>query len=442
MKTKLVLWGANSQDEKILVAVELLAEDNKVKIYTFPEAIATETFSQQMMTEWRLDKPVAFPEGFTETERALNLSDSLLPEQIKVERSDLVTRAQTEWQFIVLSSKLSQAYQSELEDLRERVSRLESYEKPIWEELKGFWDKVQEQVRERNLFRGHADALRDMTNELFTEMKSLRNKMDKEFAQQSKDNMQQFMDMLDGIEQRIADNKRLQGIFDELKKMQRQFREAKFTRDDRNKVWKRLDKSFKIVKEKRFGAESGDDRSPLERTQRRMKGLLGAIEKMEHSISRDQDELNFQNRKIARTDGQLEAQIRSAKIKMVEERINSKKLKLEDMLKTKAELERRTQSLEAKAAKRKEQEKIKEAEAEAKAKIQEQIKEEAATRAEDSDKLEQAAEQITAKPDAPEQAKAQATGGLDEVVATAQAVAAVVSGQVSEATAKLEKEQA
>ena len=173
MKTKLVLWGANAQDEKILIAMELRPKDNKVDMWTFPESIATEEFAQKMLSEWRNEKPVDFPEGFTKVERELSVTDSLLPEDIKVERTDVVNRAQTEWQFVVLSSKLNEVYQTELGELKEHVKELNAYKSETWDSLKVFWGKVQEQVRDRNLLREHADILREETNSLFTRMKEL-----------------------------------------------------------------------------------------------------------------------------------------------------------------------------------------------------------------------------------------------------------------------------
>ena len=196
MKTKLVLWGTNAQDEKVLIALNLRAKDNKVDIYTFPESIATDVFADQMLREWRNGQEVAFPEGYTTSETELTVAGSLLPEDLKVERGDIVQRAQTEWHFVVLSSKLNESYQSELDALKAKVEQLERYDKSVWEDLKSFWGKVQSQVKERNLFREHADSLRDNTNALFGKMKELRALVDQEFQKISKDNMEKFFENL------------------------------------------------------------------------------------------------------------------------------------------------------------------------------------------------------------------------------------------------------
>lgn len=427
MKTKLVLWGSNATEEKILIAMQLRPEDNKVDIWTFPEAVATDEFARQLLGDWRNDVDVAFPESATHLERELSMTDSLLPVEIKVERGDIIQRAQTEWHFVVLSSKLNEVYQTELSELKGKVAGLKSFSNDAWNELKTFWAKVQDQVRERNLLRGHADALRDDTNALFGKMKELRSALDEEFRQTSQGHHDQFIQTLVDLEKRAEEGTRLPALFDELKELQRSFREIKLTREHRSKIWERLDATFKVVKEKRFGPNANNESSALDRLDRRYKGLVGAIEKMQKSIARDEDDLNFQQRKIDSTDGQLEAQIRQAKIKMTKERIRSKTEKLKEMLQTKTDLERRIAGQKEKESKRQKQGEIAAAKAAAKEKIAQSIAATALARKDDDGKLEKAAEALGAK----------STETKATPVVAAAVVAAAVSKVVEETTAEV-----
>lgn len=445
MKTKLVLWGRNAQDERVLIALQLRPQENKVDLWTFPENIATEDFSQKMLNEWRNGTKLDFPEGFTHSEKELSVTESLLPEDLKVERGDLIQRAQTEWHFMVLSSKLNETYQTELQEIKEKVAQLNSYSGEVWEELKVFWAKVQTQVRERNLFREHANDLRDSTNDLFGKMKELRKSLDKEFQAKSEEHMKMFKTGLGEIKERLEKGLNLNGIFEDLKKMQREFKDTRLSRDHRSSIWEQLDGLFKEVKNKRYGGDSnnGGNSTPSERLKKRYAGLMAALGKMEQSINRDKRELDFQDRKAGQSGGQLEAQLREAKMMMVKERIRSKEEKLSEMLQTKAELEKRIEVQKEKDARRAEQDKVREAKAEAAKKIKEKIKAEEAARADDDDKLKEAAEKMKGKKEAPKESpKEESIVGkiateieetLEDVVDTVKAVAHVVSEKIDEA---------
>jgi hypothetical protein len=355
MKTKIVLWGKDSNEAKSLIALQLLADENKVKTWVFSGELATEELGNQLLFEWREDKEIfVFPEDVTPIENDLTISGSLIPQGITVDKQDILQRAQTEWHFMVLSSKLNQSYSGELDDFAEYIAQLKTYEQKTWDGLKDFWAKVREQMQERNLSKEHGNQLKDRTNDLFAKLKELRTVLDTEFKAASQSSYDKFAHQLDDIEIRIEKNINLQSTFDELKKMQNDFKNAQLTREARNEVWKRIDKSFKIVKEKRFGPSSNDNNaSPTDRLSRRYEGLMSAINKMSISIKRDEDDLSFQQRKIdsAHT-GQLETQIRQAKLSMILERIDSKKVKLEEMLKTKVELEDKMEQANTRAEKR------------------------------------------------------------------------------------------
>ncbi len=353
MKSKLVLWGTTEQNDRVLIAMELRAEDNKVHTWLFPEGIASPDFSQQMVNDWRNGATVAFPEGFTHTATDLSLTDTLIPAGITVERLELVQRAQTEWQYIVLSTKLHEAYKSELASLEDKIAQMSHFSGEVFGALKGFWGKVNNQLKDRNLFREHADELRDTTNVLFEKLKGMRTEVANDYEENSKKWFEQLTSVLDEVEHRIEEGvARFPELFDKLKSAQKQFREQKFTREHSNELWDRIDVLFKNLKERRFGNFATNEGNPTDRMAKRLEGLISAVDKMQTSIDRDREELSFQKKRVASSEGQLEAQIRQAKINMIMERVKSKEEKLAEMMATKQDVESKMISFRAKEDRR------------------------------------------------------------------------------------------
>lgn len=438
MRRKLVIWGSDANDKKILVALELLEKENVVNIYTFNENIATEQFYKEMSEKWKDDIDVEFPEGFTKIVQKLSVSDSILPEDIKVDRTDLITRAQTEWHFVVLSSKLYHLYKSELEEFKEKVDTLTAFDNNVWSDLKSFWNKVQEQVNERNLFREHGASLREKTNSLFEGLKSLRKDLELELEKKSKDIAEKISEEINEIEEKIEKGLGLSPLFEELKNIQTRLKDYKFTKEDRLEVWKKVDEAFKKLKEKRGVTQQAPNNQS--RILARYNGLLPAIAKMQKSIDLDKKDLDYQNKRVGDTDGQLESLLRVAKINMIEERMRSKQEKLEDMLKTKSELESKIEKETRKMQKVAIQEKVEEAKEIVKQKIADQIAENTVALESKAEDLSKAAEELSKSKTSSiiESLSTSIEQLVEDVTDTVKAVAEVAEDKIEEYIEKAE----
>ena len=436
MRTRLVFWAKSPAKERVLLGFKLDEEESIVDIYIFPESSTTEDFVTQMHENWRLGKDLLFPEDHEHLQKPLTITGTLVPEGFQLEREDILKRAQTEWQFIVLSARLYRSYRDELQDLKDKFEKLSKFDPALFNDLKGFWSKVQGQVREKNLFREHADKIRKSTDALFDDLKKLRKSFDEEFKAISEKHLSSFKEKLSNIDKKIEDGLSLQNIFQELKDLQREFRNTDFTGDHRSQVWKTLDGLFKKVKEKKYGPRSQAKSDPLERIKRRYDGLIAAIEKMERSIGRDRKEMEFQKKRIEDSDGSLESQLRAAKSKMIEERVLSKEAKLVEMKATQSELERKMKNMEARREKQKLEEQLK---AEIKEKIAHDIKEAEIARA-NNEEVQKAAEAIREakkKPSLEEKIE----DGLEDIVDTIKAVAFVVEDNFKEVLKEWSKEE-
>ena len=351
MRNRIAVWGRDAQEKRVLITVELQVSDNIVRIQTYPEKVVTDEVYKRFMDSWRKNKEAELPEPDRVIARELSVTEGLLPEDLKAEQTDMILRAQTEWHYHVLSDKLAQTYRSELAEIEDRVERAEKYTSDLWNQAKNFWQKVQGQLQDKTLLREQGNEIRKRVDKTFETLKAMREKLNESYKEESERSKARFAELLQDAETRIGEGTHLNKVFNDLRDIQKKFHNAKFTKEDRDAVYARIDAAFKAVKEKRGQGGGGGDRN-VGRTQSRLDGLNKAMERMKSSIGRDNGDLKFERRRIEKTNGQLEKQIREAKVIMIESRIASKQVKLDDMEKTKAQLEKKLASEMAKAEKR------------------------------------------------------------------------------------------
>jgi len=341
MRNRIAVWGRDAQENRVLLTIELQVADNIVRIQTYPEKVVTDEVYQLFMDKWRKNQEAELPEPDRVIARELSVTEGLLPDDIKAEQTDMILRAQTEWHFHVLSEKLAQTYKSELAEIEDRIERASEYSSDLWNQAKTFWQKVQGQLQDKTLLREQGNDIRKRVDKTFEKLKAMRDELNAKYKEESQEQVAKFGELLTDAEKRINEGTHLRKVFDDLRNIQRKFHNVKFTREDRDAIYKRIDAAFKAVKAKR--GQGGDNAASgaVGRTESRLQGLLKAMERMKSGIGRDQKDLEFEHRRIERTDGQLEKQIRQAKVVMIESRIASKQVKLDDMEKTKAMLEKK-----------------------------------------------------------------------------------------------------
>jgi hypothetical protein len=362
MKTKVVLWGENGANEKILIGIELLEKDNKILIHTIPQRVATEELYQNMVNKWRESQDINWPEEKETIERPLSISDNLLPDDIKVERTDVINRAQAEWHFVVLSTKLYELYKEEVDELKAKVDKLEEYSEAQWQEIVEFWNKVSGHLKEHTLFKDHGATLKERTNILFDKLKEHKKSYYKQADQKSKEIADDLMAAIKKVSSKISEGLSKGPLFDELKEIQKKYYDAPMNKKDKNSVWDEINVAFKELKENKSGNRPEKEHRNSEENHilSRITGLTDAIKRMQKSVDYDQKEIEFQSKRIHLSEGKLELQLREAKMKMVETSLFSKKEKLDDMLKTKASLEEKLKTFESKKLKKEAEQKVKE----------------------------------------------------------------------------------
>lgn len=345
MKNRKVFLGRDEQDQEILIAMELQLDSKQIVINTFPRTSIGDDFIEAMTSKWEEGETVEFPSEPTVISRSAD-EEHLLPESIKTDSLEMIRRLKNEWTLRLLSVRLFENINDSITTMEAKIGEAEGYTQEFWDQAKSLWGRVGEYSKENDLSRKHTGELRDRLNGIFDQLKEKRNNSQEEFDKTSQKVREGFENKLNEIRESIQNEPKLNELFDGLKKLQKEIKDAKLSHRDRRGLWKVLDKTFSKVKAEKqnlWASHLGN----------RLKGLEHAIGKMESSIKRDEDSLAFQRRKLDdRGVSQIESQLRATKAKVIEDRIKSKQNKLSEMQQTLHHLLDKRAKYEAEQAKR------------------------------------------------------------------------------------------
>ena len=344
MKDRIVIWGQDERDEDILIAIRLLQDSDIIKIWTFPKKETKTEFVDQLFQEWKEGAEDLFPQPHQLIERGIS-EESMLPESIKTPKTDVIKIAEQEWRVRVLSFRLYQHIKQQIEQLNTRASNLSIFSKDVWAEAKDVSRSIKENTLDRNIKKRQTTELRNSLDAVFDKLKKLQNAEQEKFSEVSKGHLGNFRQKISEVAVQIGKGNTGKKLFDKLIQYQHEVKGLDMTTRDRNALRINFNEAFEVLKANRqsnFGS----------RMNARVNGLKSAIGKMEASIKRDKDNVSYQSGRINKNNTtQLEYQLRSAKLTLIEDRIHSKEQKLHNMYLTLKDLEKKASKANAKAQK-------------------------------------------------------------------------------------------
>jgi hypothetical protein len=342
MINRFVFTGRDAHDRPILVGMELQLQAKQVELLIFGREGLPEEFPKALHEQWEKGQELAFP---AEPERIIRPAgeEHLLPLEIRADRPELISRIQNEWTLKLLSYKLYESIVEEVGGLQTQLENLGSYSQDLWDKTKATWDQVSNHAQDFNLSRNHAQDLRERINKVFEQLKKMREGGQAEFEQASAALRTGFEATLQELQDRLRDQVKVNELFDQLRNLQKQIRDARMTHRDRRVLWNRLDEQFELLKKQK-------DNLWQSHLSNRIKGLEDAMKKIQQSVDRDRSNLDFEARKLeSGRIGQLEHQLRATRMKVTEDRIRGKEEKLADMHRTLQQLKKKEAAQRKKA---------------------------------------------------------------------------------------------
>lgn len=366
MNTRLVMWGEIGTDRKALITFNLEEENAKIHIYAFPRENVTKEIQDALFVEWKNGGDYTFPENAIHWEIDAN-SDTILPENMKVDRLDTVLQSQHKWGKKLMSSKINQLLSDEVKLLEEKASVVAEYDQTLWDKAKAQWEKIASYQKKNEISWEQTSVLKDKINTVFEALKAVKRINNENDDQANAVLLKSYFKRIEDLQSKLIYNDQWKFIFDELKKIQAELKDATMRWNHKRSLYNQVNAIFDDLRKYRTT-------EVISKTKERITQLTKILDGLKDSIARDNESYQLQVEKMQHyTRNKLTPEELQKRFGFIIERTKEKETKAEGIKQTiaqlKAEIEKekkQQQEREEQRIKREQEEAAKQEEIEAK----------------------------------------------------------------------------
>lgn len=331
MNTRLVLWGEIGTDRKALIAIHLDEETAKIHTYAFPREEVSKEIQDALFVEWKNGGEYTFPDTAIHWEIDAN-SDSILPEEVKVERLDVVLQSQHKWSKKLMSSKINQLLTDEVKLLEEKASVVADYDQSLWDKAKAQWEKIASYQKKNEITWEQTTVLKDKINAVFEALKAVKRINHENEDQANAVLVKSYFKKLEDLQSKLIYNDQWKHIVDELKKIQTELKDAAIRWNQKRAIYNQVNTIFDDLRKYRMT-------EVVSKTQERITQLNKILSGLKDSIARDKESYAMQVEKMQHyTRGKLSEAELSNRFGFILDKTKEKETKVAGIMQTIAQL--------------------------------------------------------------------------------------------------------
>jgi tetratricopeptide (TPR) repeat protein len=327
------MWGEIGTDKKALITIQLEEIATNIIIHAFPKEEVSKELQDALFVEWKNGGEFAFPETAYQWTVSAN-EDNILPENIRVERPEIVTQTQRKWSRKLMSFKVNQLLNEETDLILQNVESLNEYDQSLWDKAKQQWNKIADYQKKGEISWEQTTLLKEKINQAFDALKAVKRINSEHDDEKSHHLFKSFHAEIDQLQSRLIYPDEWKKIFDRLIKMQEELKTVGIKWSGKKKLYDKINEIYEALKKYR-------STEFINRNTVRIKQLKQVLSGLHDAVAREKDNYDMQVNKMHHyTRGRLHLDEIKKQFNYILDRINDKEQKIKSITKSIKDLEK------------------------------------------------------------------------------------------------------